>query len=122
LRAARHPSARVRAHALRLIRRTLERATYLAAARDFLHDDDATVRRSAVRAVGHGRDPEALPALASLLLDPVKWVRDEALSALGLYGEAGLAAIGHRAARARPDEARRLTKAASELRARPDTP
>ncbi len=120
LRAARHPSARVRAHALRLIRRTLDRAAYLAVARTFLRDDDATARRSAVRIVGHGGDAGALPELVALLLDPVRWVRDEALAAIGLYGEAGLAAIRHGVARARPDEARRLERAAAELGARPE--
>lgn len=118
LRATQHASARVRAHALRLIRRTLDRSTYLSATRAFLRDDNATVRRSAARAVGHGRDADALPDLVALLLDPVGWVRDEALSSLALYGEAGLAAIRHGMARARPDDARRLGRAESELRSR----
>lgn len=106
---------RVRLHALRLIRKTLPREDGLAAARWFLDDEEPGLRRMAIRSVCHGRDPSSLPRIAALLLDPVAWVRKEALAGLELYGEGALPWVKRARAQSRPDEARRLDDALRRL-------
>jgi hypothetical protein len=106
---------RVRHHVLRLIRKTLPREDTLRAARSFLRDKDASARRMAIRIVCHGRDREALPAVVELLLDPVAWVRKEALDGLRLQGEEAIPWVERARDRARPDQARRLQEALGRL-------
>lgn len=113
---AEHGSARVRHHALRLIRKTLPREDTLRAARWFLEDDDPSARRMAIRIVCHGKDEEALPQVVACLLDPVAWVRKEAASGLLLMREEALPWVERACARLRPDEARRLRTTLDKLR------
>jgi HEAT repeat protein len=108
-------SPRVRHHVLRLIRKTLPREDTLRAARAFLRDEDASARRMAIRIVCHGKDTEALPAVVELLLDPVAWVRKEALEGLRLQREEAIPWVERARNRARPDQARRLQEALERL-------
>jgi HEAT repeat protein len=106
----------VRHHALRLVRKTLAREDTWRAARWFLEDEDPAARRMAIRIVCHGEDEEALPAVVALLLDPVAWVREEALAGLRRRREEAIPLVERARARARPDEARRLGAALAGLR------
>lgn len=107
---------RVRHHALRLIRKTLPQSDTLAAARTFLDDEDPSARRMAIRIVCHGGDREALPKLVERLVDPVAWVRREALEGLALMAEDAVPAVVRAKSRARPDQARTYEQALSVLR------
>jgi hypothetical protein len=113
---AEHGTKRVRHHALRLVRKTLAREDTWRAARWFLEDEDPAARRMAIRIVCHGEDEEALPAVVALLLDPVAWVREEALAGLRRRREEAIPLVERARARARPDEARRLGAALAGLR------
>lgn len=109
---------RVRHHVLRLIRKTLPREDTLNAARSFLEDEDASARRMAIRIVCHGGDREAIPRVVERLLDPVAWVRREALEGLALMAEDAIPWLVRARARARPDHARAYEQALSKLRGR----
>src|SRR5262249_52409129 len=54
--------------------------------RESLADADDDVRAQAARSIGIHRDPEAVPALTRLLVDPLPLVRREAAIALGRIG------------------------------------
>jgi hypothetical protein len=99
----RHRQPRVRSLALRCVRRTADRRTYLQAASTFLSDSRAEVQRSAIRAVSHGRYRPAIPALVDLLQHRSHVVREAAGEGLHLFGELALRDLMHARRRARPD-------------------
>ncbi|MBI5532518.1 MAG: hypothetical protein HY898_07375 [Deltaproteobacteria bacterium] len=113
---------RVRIHALRLARKTLDRASYLRAARSYLGDPIPDLRRSAVRILCHGQDESAIEDVVLLLEDPIAWVRSEVLEGLKRFGARAVPIIERACHKARPDIARRfydeplaVLRAAAEL-------
>jgi HEAT repeat protein len=98
-----HPSARVRMHAHRLLRGCVDRQQYLALTCRLLGEKDVSIRRSAIRALSHGRYEPALPALLTLLLDAHSVIRAAAEEAVLLFGKAALPSLTTVARKARPD-------------------
>lgn len=91
-----HPSADVRAAALRMLAALRVRGHGVAAARAALGDPDAGVRAMAARALGRSGQPEAAVVL-SLHLDDDWTVAAEAATALRRLGERGLDQLRTRA-------------------------
>ena len=110
-----HPAARVRLHALRLLRAHAPRARYLAATRGFLDDGDPSTVRSAVRTLAFGGDLASVPALAELISHSDAGVREAARDGILHLGEPALAGLTRAIAHARPDHRRALDELAAEL-------
>src|SRR5205823_3073329 len=100
---ARHRLPKVRSLALRCLRKTADRATYLRSACDFLHDPRAEVQRSAIRAVAHARYRPAIRTIVEMLLHKNPQVREAATEGLRLFGAEALPTLTHARQHARPD-------------------
>jgi hypothetical protein len=110
-----HRSARVRLHALRLMRAHADRGRYVTAARALLDDPDPTTVRSAVRIVSYGADLDAVGPLADLVSHGDARVRAAAREGLLTLGEGAVAALRGAIARARPDRRAALVAVLEEI-------
>ncbi|MEZ4385858.1 MAG: HEAT repeat domain-containing protein, partial [Nannocystaceae bacterium] len=103
-----HPHPRLRLAAYRQLRRHGSREDARAAARKLLDDPRPDVQRSALAALAHTRDADALPAIVGLLDHRHNGVRRAALAALRLYGADARDAVEALRRGARPDRRRAL--------------
>ncbi len=114
-RAVGHRAARVRLHALRLLRAHGERDQYLRSSRTLLRDEDASTVRAAIRIAAYGGDLDAVEELAGLLGHAESIVREAAHEGLAHLGEAALAGLGRAMQRARPDRRPAITAVVDEI-------
>jgi hypothetical protein len=110
-----HSAARVRTHALRLLRQHASPTRYLAATARLLDDRDASTVRSAIRVLGFGRYAPAFPAIVEHLGHSHVMVRDAARNALLHLGEEALPLLRRAIGQARPDRRAALGSLLSDV-------
>ncbi len=110
-----HPLARVRVHALRLLRMQGDRPRYLRASRRLLADPDPAIVRTAIRVVAFARDRDAADAVTELLGHAQPIVRAAARDGLRVLGVAARPALTRALAHARPDRRAAIAAVIDEL-------